>query len=161
MLWSLHLPWSLTCAECCAGTPLSFKCFSWKSFFKCLVLILLGITGFSLELFIWNKKQQPLCTGQCVYRPVVDTRSVLKMLKVDLSSAPRLKSLCWRCVPSRSSVSVAWDPSHLSQPCSCWNANEAGAMSPKDVCRLGIWSITLGSAEQYINSPLLINSTCS
>lgn len=58
--------------------------------FKCLVLMLLGIADFYLEMSIWNQKQQLLCTAQCIYQPVV-YRSVLKMLKVNLSSAPRLR----------------------------------------------------------------------
>lgn len=146
--------------------PDMFRVLCWHSsiflsFFKCLVLILLGVADFSLEMSIWNQKQQSLCTAQCMHQPVVYTRSVPKMLQVTPSSAPRLKSLCWRCVLSRSSVPVAWDPSHVSQPCSCWNASGADAMSPKGVCTPGPWSITLRSTEQFINSPLLINSACS
>lgn len=67
--------------------------------FKYLVLILLGTAGnlycqrhFSLAMSIWNQHHQSLCIAEPIYEPVVYIGLVRKMLKVNLSSAPRLKS---------------------------------------------------------------------
>lgn len=95
----------------CWHSPV-FQMLLLEEFLKCLVLMPLRIADFSSGISFWNQKQQLLCTAQCVYQPVLYTRSVHKMLPVNLSSASRLKSLCWRCVPSRSSGIPPTCPSH-------------------------------------------------